>query len=613
MRGNLIVSVGLLLLVLPAMFISGCPIGGPPASAPAGEYGDAPDGGATGYPTQWPQIGEFPTLFGSNGARTLSTADATLGPNASMEVDANDPADPDEQPNLDPTNTDSDDGLVNLFITLTQIPPPTHLTVDVNGPEDGAGGLFYLNVLIDLDMDGNWGGEAAGGECEWVVKNHEVTVIPGESEEITPPPFAFSNGNRLPDGAWMRIALTGEEIAGEASDGACLTDWDGTGEFGSGEIEDHVILLPEFPDDDEKEVPNLIVDCNGPYRFPKNSPAGAAKGPVKCVVTNRAAAGFFNCRLIRVDVNGNVNMGTVGANLCQPPAPGPGPVPIGAAGGGGNVVTLDCGDGVKADNNPARAQYKMVVTADDPDAVLFVGGIHIGWSAESSAEFEFAEEADEPTCGDENLDDGEECDDGNNADGDGCSAICTIEEDVVPTCGDGTLDVGEECDDGNNVNGDGCSAICTIEEDVVPICGDGTLDVGEECDDGNNVDGDGCSAVCTVEGSICSELAGAVTADFTITYDPLGHGPFIDMPGTLDLEFIIDGDGSVTGPPPFVDVTGVATGGSFIASGTGTVAGNPDIEVGLTCICGDRTCTYQMGISGGLPGGDLIEYSFDVP
>ena len=30
-------------------------------------------------------------------------------------------------------------------------------------------------------------------------------------------------------------------------------------------------------------------------------------------------------------------------------------------------------------------------------------------------------------------------------------------------CGDGYLDEGEECDDGNNIDGDGCSAICTDE------------------------------------------------------------------------------------------------------------------------------------------------------
>ena len=33
-----------------------------------------------------------------------------------------------------------------------------------------------------------------------------------------------------------------------------------------------------------------------------------------------------------------------------------------------------------------------------------------------------------------------------------------------PRCGDGNLDQGEECDDGNNADADGCSANCTIEE-----------------------------------------------------------------------------------------------------------------------------------------------------
>ena len=32
-----------------------------------------------------------------------------------------------------------------------------------------------------------------------------------------------------------------------------------------------------------------------------------------------------------------------------------------------------------------------------------------------------------------------------------------------PYCGDGNLDPGEQCDDGNNVSGDGCSSVCTTE------------------------------------------------------------------------------------------------------------------------------------------------------
>jgi len=94
-----------------------------------------------------------------------------------------------------------------------------------------------------------------------------------------------------------------------------------------------------------------------------------------------------------------------------------------------------------------------------------------------------------PICGNGSLDTGEQCDDGNSTDGDGCSAACSLE-----SCGDGVLDPSEECDDGNNVGNDGCSAICTVEE-----CGDGIIQGAEECDDGNSIDGDGCSADCLIE------------------------------------------------------------------------------------------------------------------
>ncbi len=95
-----------------------------------------------------------------------------------------------------------------------------------------------------------------------------------------------------------------------------------------------------------------------------------------------------------------------------------------------------------------------------------------------------------PFCGNGNLDDLEECDDGNNIDGDGCEADCT-----APICGDGDINQPfEECDDGNNIGGDGCEADCAL-----PVCGDGSVNhPDEECDDGNTVDGDGCEADCTL-------------------------------------------------------------------------------------------------------------------
>jgi cysteine-rich repeat protein len=125
-----------------------------------------------------------------------------------------------------------------------------------------------------------------------------------------------------------------------------------------------------------------------------------------------------------------------------------------------------------------------------------------------------------PTCGDGVLDSCETCDDGNNVDGDGCSADCVLE-----TCGNGVLDPGEQCDDGNDVDGDGCDHNClatgcgncivdpgeecddgngAIEDHcdpncTLPRCGNGFVGFGETCDDGNTLGGDGCSATCEPE------------------------------------------------------------------------------------------------------------------
>jgi len=109
-------------------------------------------------------------------------------------------------------------------------------------------------------------------------------------------------------------------------------------------------------------------------------------------------------------------------------------------------------------------------------------------------------------CGDLVKDTGEECDDGNRRSGDGCSAICKIEqqapEQQLFKCGDLVIDAGEECDDGNRRSGDGCSDLCKIEGS---FCGNLIIGHGEECDDGNRINGDGCSSACKLENlqSVC--------------------------------------------------------------------------------------------------------------
>lgn len=97
----------------------------------------------------------------------------------------------------------------------------------------------------------------------------------------------------------------------------------------------------------------------------------------------------------------------------------------------------------------------------------------------------------EEICGNQRIDPGEECDDGNTDPGDRCDALCQLE------CGNGVEDPLEECDDGNRDNDDGCDFECYDE-----VCGNGQLQphLGEKCDDGNLLSDDGCSATCEIEG-----------------------------------------------------------------------------------------------------------------
>jgi cysteine-rich repeat protein len=99
----------------------------------------------------------------------------------------------------------------------------------------------------------------------------------------------------------------------------------------------------------------------------------------------------------------------------------------------------------------------------------------------------------EDVCGDWMLrptDGGEQCDDGNTINGDGCDNNCTIS-----ACGNGVVTTGEACDDGNAINGDGCDENCTLS-----ACGNGIVTAPEVCDDGNGRDGDGCDRTCVPTG-----------------------------------------------------------------------------------------------------------------
>lgn len=67
----------------------------------------------------------------------------------------------------------------------------------------------------------------------------------------------------------------------------------------------------------------------------------------------------------------------------------------------------------------------------------------------------------------------------------------------IPICGNKITEQGEQCDDGNKRNWDGCTATCQAEQPG--ICWNWKLEYMEECDDSNKNDGDGCAITCQIE------------------------------------------------------------------------------------------------------------------
>lgn len=116
-------------------------------------------------------------------------------------------------------------------------------------------------------------------------------------------------------------------------------------------------------------------------------------------------------------------------------------------------------------------------------------------------------------CGDTIVDPsmGEECDDGNTIDDDGCTNCrndcsssaecddgdsCTGVETCSGACQPGTLQApGTGCSSNATPSGScrsyGATSIC-----VLSTCGNGTVEAGERCDDGNTIPGDGCEIDC---------------------------------------------------------------------------------------------------------------------
>lgn len=250
------------------------PITGEQSSAPAADYGDAPDGQNAYYGVE----GRFPTLYATTnsklsrpGGHSLNVGEETLGVNISAEVDANDPNDPDNVPNL--VDSDNDD---RMFLILTE--QDAKLCFDVTVNETAPDVPRYINVLIDFDQDGNWTDGSYG--TEWVVVNEEINVTPGSTETIITSSFSWGNNvDILPSPVWTRVALTREEVNETLfSD---IGGWDGSGQFEYGEIEDHIVYLMDNPPEEWPPWPGNPPGGKNPQppQPPGGQPPGPSEGP----------------------------------------------------------------------------------------------------------------------------------------------------------------------------------------------------------------------------------------------------------------------------------------------------------------------------------------------
>jgi len=188
--------------------------------------------------------------------------------------------------------------------------------------------------------------------------------------------------------------------------------------------------------------------------------------------------------------------------------------------------TIACGDGAVAgleacdDGNPTNGDGCTTACEVEPNFGCTTGGN--GGSVCVPTQ--------NAACGDSTVNSGEQCDDGDLEDGDGCSATCAVEAGFVCTvvgqpcelveyCGDGFLRAGEQCDDGNASPIDGCNGSCVISANFICptpgqlcqstiVCGDGLKTGNEACDDGDTDSGDGCSAACQREAGFTCPTVG---------------------------------------------------------------------------------------------------------
>lgn len=189
------------------------------------DFGDAPDP-------------SYPSLLASNGARSHDLTAFWLG-----------------FPDLPPgSETDAkivdrdelDDGLIRSFAAAEGV----FFTFQVVKGKDAASGVVYFNLLADANNDGQWQ-DIAGAVQEWVVRNLELTMNPGDIRTVDAA-LPLLGGNL---DLWIRAMVTDKPVP----ERNYPQGWDGTYPFGDdkavGEVEDHYFSASFFIPPPETPVP----------------------------------------------------------------------------------------------------------------------------------------------------------------------------------------------------------------------------------------------------------------------------------------------------------------------------------------------------------------------
>ncbi len=177
------------------------------------DFGDAPS--------------SYSVTLDDNGARHRDLGQAWLGVDVDDEPDAR---------QVD--NDDFDDGVEQFM--------PIEVTVNNRQYND----TLYLNVLVDIDGDGQWEPAAAATSSpatappadEWVVQNKALSIAEGERKTITTDASVAGAGIGAGVNTWVRVTLTGEPIP----------VYDGRGSFEIGETEDYHV---------QKSGAYIVTEC----------------------------------------------------------------------------------------------------------------------------------------------------------------------------------------------------------------------------------------------------------------------------------------------------------------------------------------------------------------